>query len=281
MLSLVSLPLVAALCSPLPLDGDPVTLEAVPGVASISPGDRFEIAVVLSIGPGFHVYWLDSGASGVPTKVTVTAPAGYEVGAPRYARPRALVEPEGTVFGYTGEAVIVVPLTAPNAIARDSIASFDVRADWLVCDKTCAIGSGSTSVEIPTVAERKPSGDLPKPPARFGALARRLPRPIEDLEGARVTFEGGRLRVVGPAGGRKVAAIFPIEAPGITYRAARCAVLDTGKFEAEVPVELTPKNADGAPLVLRGVITLGEAPDDPSYEYALPATHAPPSAGGR
>src|SRR5688572_15584849 len=196
-----------AFASPLD-DGNgkgPVAMEAVAGVPAISPADRFEIAVVLSIAPGFHVYWLDSGAAGVPTKVAVTPPAGYEVGAPRFARPRAFVEPEGTVFGYAGTAVIVVPVTAPSAIARESVARFDVRADWLVCQETCAIGSAETAIEIPTVAERKASAELPKPSERFLALAKRLPRPIEDLAGARVTIEGGRLRVVGPAGGRKTA----------------------------------------------------------------------------
>jgi hypothetical protein len=37
-------------------------------------------------------------------------------------------------------------------------------------------------------------------------------------------------------------------------------------------VELRPGNALGKPMTVGGLVTLGDRPDDPCYDFLLPAT---------
>lgn len=262
------LPLLAFLPGESARNGDSVTLEIVPESSSIGPGRLFHLAVVLSIEKGWHVYWRDPGASGLATAVEVTAPAGFVVKPARYARPRAFEEPQGTVFGYEGEAVLLVPVEAPASLAEGATARFTVEATWLACREACVLGGASATVDLAAGRPAPASG-------RFAALAKRIPEPLSRLPGAAVRLDGTTLVVTGPAASAfRSATLFPEETPGATFGRPAGAVSE-GTFTARVDVKLSPRNAEGRPIVLRGVIALGDAPDDPGYEFELEVP-APP-----
>ena len=56
--------------------------------------------------------------------------------------------------------------------------------------------------------------------------------------------------------------------PGVTYHEADVTVTNDW-FRVVVKVDLRPNNALGEPMVLGGLIALGEKLDDPCYDFQL------------
>jgi thiol:disulfide interchange protein DsbD len=247
-----------------------VPVRAMADVDTVHPGERFHIAVVLDIEPGWHIYWLSAGASGLPTSVEVKGPAGYTIGATRYTRPKAFRGEEGVSFGYERQAVLFVPVTAPAELG-DGEATFSVSASWLVCKKACMMGAAERTASVRTTSQA--SEQRGEKPQVIAMHEPRLPRRLEDLSGAELRFDGSTLTVTGPAAGFDRVELFPVEMPGVTYGPARTSVAGD-RFTVEVGVEIKAANARGKPMALRGVIALGPRVEDPSYEYhrALDAT---------
>ena len=99
----------------------------------------------------------------------------------------------------------------------------------------------------------------------------RLPRSLAKVPGASCLFDGRTLTLSGPAGAAKIATFFPEDSPGVTFGEPRIELSD-GRFQVTVPVELRPGNALGKPMTVGGLVTLGDRPDDPCYDFLLPAT---------
>ena len=70
------------------------------------------------------------------------------------------------------------------------------------------------------------------------------------------------------------ATFFPVDAPGITFGASNVTVVQD-RFRVTVPIEVKPHNARGEPMALAGLVTLGEKPDDPCYDFVIPLTVEP------
>lgn len=144
---------------------------------SIAAGQTVWAAVRLEMDPGWHTYWKDPGDSGMATKIQWRLPPGFTAGEIQWPRPEVIAIPPLTDYGYHGEAVLLVPLTAPGRL-DSSIVTIAARVDWLECKEICVPGKAELSVELPVAA-------APAPPtaesARFFAAARsKLPSPGED-----------------------------------------------------------------------------------------------------
>ncbi|MFB3138538.1 MAG: hypothetical protein ACE10B_04910, partial [Phycisphaerales bacterium] len=95
---------------------------------------------------------------------------------------------------------------------------------------------------------------------------KRLPGSLDTVSGASVTFDGTLLSIAGPAEGEKKAAYFPAHSRGVTYHEAEVTVTND-RFHVVVRVDLHPNNALGEPMVLGGLVALGEKLDDPCYDF--------------
>jgi hypothetical protein len=112
-------------------------------------GAPFNVGVLFSIKPGWHIYWENPGDGGIGTRVKFTVPAGYTISPPRFSVPRTFIMP-GDIrnFGYEESALVMATVT-PSAGARGS-ARIDVSADWLACNpKECTPGNATMNVTIP------------------------------------------------------------------------------------------------------------------------------------
>ena len=106
--------------------------------------------------------------------------------------------------------------------------------------------------------------------------ATQLGRQIAEA-GWSMIFGGGATGLMGAtaravhAHGGQVIGVIPggLNRPGITYEAAAVTV-DGDRFRVVTRVGLTPHNAGDEPMVLAGLVTLGEKPDDPSYDFEIP-----------
>jgi thiol:disulfide interchange protein DsbD len=163
------------------LDGNRlVKLELVADHAAIGAGEKFTLAAKLTIEPKWHIYWQNPGDAGVPTKVEVHAPAGFEIGALRYPVP-VREEAEGDLLSYvhTGEAALLVDVVAPADLKPGASVDIAIDASWLVCTSVCLRGSGKASITLAT-ADKSAAPRLAHE-KEFAGWRAKLPRPYEDL----------------------------------------------------------------------------------------------------
>ena len=82
-----------------------VTAELAAGAPAASPQSSSQIALILHLESGWHVYWVNAGDSGEAPNVDWVLPAGVTVGKMRFPTPKRL--PLGPLmdYGYEGTAV--------------------------------------------------------------------------------------------------------------------------------------------------------------------------------
>ncbi len=234
--------------------------------AQVGPGQRFDLAVVFDIQPGWHIYWKNPGAGALAPRIIVTGPAGFEIGPVLWPRPEAVETDLGPEYFYARQTVLFVPVTAPPRL-EEGRAAFEAAVTWAVCSNVCRLGKAARSIEIETAPQAVPS-ESPEP--LVSAWRKRVPQPLGDAPDASVTFEGSVLAISGSADGREAAAFFPDGSPGVSFGTPRVAIQDD-RFLVQVDVTLEPGNALGQPMTIGGLVALGEGLDDPAYDVHLPA----------
>ena len=86
--------------------------------SAIIPGETVLLGVRYTIHPKWHIYWRNAGESGAPTELNITAPEGFTTGTIRWPRPDVFTSMGDTCFGYAGETMLFIPITAPNTDHR-------------------------------------------------------------------------------------------------------------------------------------------------------------------
>src|SRR5262249_13643254 len=74
------------------------------------PGDTIMAGVRMQMPEGWHTYWKNSGASGIPTKIEWQLPDGVTAGDIQWPLPEKTPEGEFTTYIYENEVVLLVPL---------------------------------------------------------------------------------------------------------------------------------------------------------------------------
>jgi DsbC/DsbD-like thiol-disulfide interchange protein len=164
----------------------PVEAKAVVSSARVQAGTPFDVGVVLRMQPGWHVYWLNPGESGLPTTVRWTAPEGFSVGPLRWPVPRRFEQPGGVVgYGYADTVLLRATVTPPSAVPGGPV-PLHAEVGWLACESLCIRGKTSLDLTL------RPDGTGPADPALFGEWAPRFPvdAGVADAP-ATVTTRGG------------------------------------------------------------------------------------------
>jgi len=144
------------------------------------PGDTVLAGIRLQMDPEWHTYWKNSGASGIPTTLEWTLPAGVTAGAIQWPVPEKLTLDDLTTYVYLDEVVLLVPFQiSPDA--KPGPLELRAKAAWLECKETCLPGGAEISATLEVGAERKPSPDgeliaawqkkLPQPGGKLSAQA--------------------------------------------------------------------------------------------------------------
>ena len=114
-----------------------------PPAPPLAPGETFQIALRQKIIPGWHTYWRNPGDSGEPTEADLAAAAGFRAGELQWPAPEALPFDILMNYGYSGEVLFPIEITAPPAdaaLGRASRSTADVT--WLVCSDICIPEAG-------------------------------------------------------------------------------------------------------------------------------------------
>lgn len=115
-----------------------------------APGSTIRVGVLLNIPPGSHIYWKNSGASGLPTEVEWSLPRGASIGELQWPAPKAF-ELDGlneVFYGYEDQALLFATLTLPETSADTLTLAANVT--WLLCldDGVCIPGSEELTLDL-------------------------------------------------------------------------------------------------------------------------------------
>ncbi|HTO53579.1 MAG TPA: protein-disulfide reductase DsbD domain-containing protein, partial [Myxococcota bacterium] len=142
---------------------------------AVQPGQSFHVGLLLSMDPHWHVYWRNSGQSGVPPQLHWKV-EGADVGPIAWPFPQVFRESDGfiTTYGYTDEVLLASPAAFREGTA-DGPVEVRLDADVLVCEVQCIPGELhlSRSIQVGALAADAPSADY----ERFERWAARVPQP--------------------------------------------------------------------------------------------------------
>ena len=141
-----------------------VRVELVSEVRAIAPGQTFWVALYQRIAPGWHTYWLNPGDSGEPPRIEWALPSGFTAGEITWPFPERIPVGPAMTYGYSGEIVLPIPVTAPAGLAPGAHVTLRGQASWLVCEKTCIPEEAPIALTFPVV------GGPPPPDPRGAAL---------------------------------------------------------------------------------------------------------------
>jgi thiol:disulfide interchange protein DsbD len=146
--------------------------------AELRAGQRVLVGVLFEMDPGWHIYWRNSGESGLPTELAWSSDQA-EVGPILWPAPKVFRESDGflTTYGYADRVL----LASEARVARTAGGSLrlEVVADFVVCEVGCIPGHIELRQQLPVTRAGSPaSSDVNE---LFRRHLAQLPKPPEEL----------------------------------------------------------------------------------------------------
>ncbi|SFU62855.1 thiol:disulfide interchange protein DsbD [Methylobacterium sp. 174MFSha1.1] len=258
---------------------DLVRAELVTQESAVAPGATLTAGLRLTMKPGWHVYWRNPGDSGLPPEIAWSLPAGFSAGAIAWPAPERIPVGDLMNFGYEGEVLLTVPVTAPETLGSGPV-PLRAKVSYLVCERECVPGEASLSTSLPVA----PAGTSPRPDPRHAALfaqgRERLPVPAPWP--VRMVQDGATpvLTVDAPELKARDVAFFPYSETALEHAAEQVATSDATGLHLRL--QRSSQAAPDAPAPRAdGVLTFTEETGSGPVRraYALgDATPAPASA---
>ena len=127
----------------------PVRAALIVAAERLTPGASVTLGVHLKLDRGWHVYWVNPGDSGLPTRVQFTAPEGFALGPLQWPLPKSFTQPgEIQGFGYEDEVLLWSSLAAPAEVRAREV-TFGAEVSWLACNERCIPGRARLERKVP------------------------------------------------------------------------------------------------------------------------------------
>lgn len=186
-----------------------IAARIVSDVTSIAPGATFRLGIQFKMDPHWHMYWLNAGETGLPTRITFHAPDGFDFRAIQWPVPSRFVDKIGGVsFGYTDEVVLWSSVRAPDDLLEGSVVRLTADASWLVCDENCIPGKAALGLTLPV--ESHPDGAIAES-GDHALIERYAARAPEDAAPEGLTIEAATMPVEGVRAGEAFTAVLTIK----------------------------------------------------------------------
>lgn len=242
-----------------------------PARDAVELGGEFTVAVRFKIEPGWHIYWKNSGDSGMPPSFKVVAPDGVAIVRADWPVPEVFRTPDETTFGYSGEAAVILTLRCPQDLPIAKPLDLKIESEWLVCKESCLMGSRTMGLRIPLVGQGDPKAQVAAG-KDFSSLLARLPGDAASL-GMTAEVRDSELSVRVPAADGARVRLLPFETRGIRFRPGPVfeSVAKDGKADIRVTLRIEPDPDAESPRTLGGLVTV-TGPDGTakSAEFTLP-----------
>lgn len=167
-------------------DGEELVEARLLSAASALPaGGTVLVGVALDIEPGWYVYWKSPGDAGLPTRVELELPEGFEVEALGWPAPERRVHAGSVSYVHERQLTLVAAVEVPAGLSPGTVVTLRARLQWLVCKDVCFLVEREVSLSLPIA----PAGAAPRSPdaARLEAARAGLPAKAAP-EGLRATW---------------------------------------------------------------------------------------------
>lgn len=232
------------------------------------PGDTVMAGVHLRMDPGWHTYWQNPGASGMPITIEWKLPAAITAGSPQWPIPEKLPDKDLTTYIYRDEVVVLVPLKIGPALSPGD-QQIKAAVSWLECDIQCIPGRTDIQAGLKIGSATVASPDAPL----IAAWQKRLPKQDPSI-GARATWEKppqGDLRPIliewSSPGGAVAPDFFPDTSDNFEVQ-PEVDQLPTAPGHAKIRKEIKKLSGDW-PKGISGVLIEGAGAGRTGYEVKL------------
>lgn len=244
--------------------------------AAVAPGETFTIILRQRIDDGWHTYWRNPGDSGEPTTLTWENPQGFSFGPLQWPAPEAVPFAGIVNFGYHGEVLMPVSVTAPANAPIGQTLTFTAEVYWLVCADICIPEQGIVTLTLPIAAEGR---DDPVWAARAAEAIAALPQAASGVEARISAGSPPRLTFTLPAmGDVRNLHVFPYSRDVMAHSEAQSPHVGDAGFSFNIPPGVD-RNVGRAPF--EGVVTY-EANENGAWRqraFTFNATPGEPLAG--
>jgi thiol:disulfide interchange protein DsbD len=253
-----------------------LTAELVPQTQGIAPGQTTYVALRQQMLPGWHTYWKNPGDSGEPTSIKWTLPAGWTAGDIVWPAPKRLPVGPLVNYGYEGEVLLPVPVTAPADAKAGQSVTLNAAASFLVCREICVPEDAKLSLALPVVAGAAPPD--PKWGSAIGKTLAEAPKPAGLTAAFSTTGATVALGITGPllkGADLHDAYFYPFDSTVIDH--AKPQAIERGP--QGLTLTLTPGYAfqgGASPKQMAGVLVV----DGKGYELAAQPGPLPAGASG-
>ena len=94
--------------------------------AAVRPGETFDVALRITMDPGWHNYWINPGDAGMPTHIAWELPEGVTAGKIRWPYPQWIEVPPFASYAYKDEVLLLTEITVPEGFP---VPTLDLRAE--------------------------------------------------------------------------------------------------------------------------------------------------------
>lgn len=251
-----------------PRTGEELVQVSVGVVGEAKPGATVRVAATFTIHPGWHIYWLNPGDSGMATQITLDLPEGCSAAKTRdgelavdFPIPQVFRKGETTI-GYERSVTLSVPVTLPKELPQSGL-PVRIATRWLVCKEACLLGRNEATIDL-----AKPvAADAPVAKALADSLARvPTPAPPEWKFALSEVAESTAVLTIS-APGADALQFIPFETPGVNL-AAVVADANGGSLRAEL--SLSRESSLGKPMQVAGIVVVGNKARAHSFHLPLP-----------
>ena len=135
--------------------GGQISMQLMSEVKSVHAGQTFTVGLWIQHAPGWHTYWSNPGVVGVATTFVWELPEGFSAGPVQWPAPQRTKMATLTAYGYEGDCVLLVDITAPDELPKDQRSvTLKTKLGWMACATSCHPGWSDFELTLP-VSEDK------------------------------------------------------------------------------------------------------------------------------
>ena len=125
-----------------------LTATLIADVDAVKPGSTFRLGVHYKMDPKWHIYWIEPGEAGVPTKVNFDLPDGWAGEAIQWPAPTDFTTGDIKGVGYVDETVLFTTVRVPESAKEGEVVRIAAKTSWLVCEDSCIRGRATLSLDL-------------------------------------------------------------------------------------------------------------------------------------
>ncbi len=130
-----------------------VKVEIIPQSQHVRDGDTVLVAFKFKMQKHWHIYWVNSGDSGLPTEVKLKLKNGITESNLEYPIPTKIPFSGYVNFGYENELILFKKLYFPKT-SSSKFNEIHAKISWLVCKETCIPQDTNLTIKFVIANER-------------------------------------------------------------------------------------------------------------------------------